>query len=74
VLRILPQTPAGRGNRRFGRRLGRLLSRARISGDAGQALVEYSLVILFVALVAVAALSAIGASVSDFIASAANGV
>jgi pilus assembly protein Flp/PilA len=39
----------------------------RLSDESGQALVEYSLILLLIALVAVGALTLIGGAVSDFI-------
>jgi pilus assembly protein Flp/PilA len=43
-------------------------------GDEGQALVEYALVLLLIALVTVAALTSIGVSVSTAITNMANGL
>ncbi len=43
-------------------------------GDEGQALVEYALVLLLIALVTVAALTSIGVSVSSAITNMANGL
>lgn len=43
-------------------------------GESGQALVEYTLILMFVALLTVAALTTIGTTVSSFLTSIANGI
>jgi pilus assembly protein Flp/PilA len=47
---------------------------AAVQSDEGQALVEYALILLLIALVTVAALTAIGVNVSSAITNMANGL
>jgi Flp pilus assembly pilin Flp len=52
----------------------RLMRRARAAGDDGQTLVEYTLILMFVVLLAVTALQVIGTNITQFISDAAAGV
>jgi Flp pilus assembly pilin Flp len=49
-------------------------TRQSLAQERGQALVEYALIVMLVALIAVAALETIGTSISQFIFDAAAGV
>jgi Flp pilus assembly pilin Flp len=46
----------------------------RVDGDDGQTLVEYTLILMFVVLLAVTALQVIGTNITQFISDAAAGV
>jgi Flp pilus assembly pilin Flp len=46
----------------------------RAEGDGGQTLVEYTLILMFVVLLAVTALQVIGTNITQFISDAAAGV
>jgi Flp pilus assembly pilin Flp len=46
----------------------------RAAGDGGQTLVEYTLILMFVVLLAVTALQVIGTNITQFISDAAAGV
>ena len=52
----------------------RFARRAQASDDGGQTLVEYTLILMFVALVTVTALEALGLKVTGFIDDAAAGL
>jgi hypothetical protein len=58
--------------RRLGKRVRR--SASTLSGDSGQGLVEYSLILLLVSIIAIPLLDLIGLSVTDFLADAADHV
>jgi Flp pilus assembly pilin Flp len=55
-------------------KIKRLKRRAGSAGDDGQTLVEYTLILMFVVLLAVTALQVIGTNITQFIADAAAGV
>jgi Flp pilus assembly pilin Flp len=52
----------------------RLTRRSDVKSDSGQTLVEYALILMFVALLGVTALQTIGVSVTQFISDAAAGL
>jgi Flp pilus assembly pilin Flp len=55
-------------------KIRRSTRRAGEAGDSGQTLVEYTLILMLVVLLAVTALQVIGTSITQFIADAAAGV
>jgi Flp pilus assembly pilin Flp len=55
-------------------KIRRLKRRAGEAGDGGQTLVEYTLILMFVVLLAVTALQVIGTNITQFISDAAAGV
>jgi Flp pilus assembly pilin Flp len=55
-------------------KIKRLTRRAGGAGDDGQTLVEYTLILMFVVLLAVTALQVIGTNITQFISDAAAGV
>jgi hypothetical protein len=72
----LPQTLGSRGEMCGAVRLGKYARDAMssLARDDGQGLVEYSLILILVSIVAVPLLDAIGLSVTDFLSDAANDV
>ena len=49
------------------------IARVKLGGEGGQTLVEYSLILLLVALVVIAPLTQIGGAITQLILNAANG-
>jgi Flp pilus assembly pilin Flp len=54
--------------------ISRLIRRVGVACESGQALVEYALILMLIALLTVAALQTIGGSVSTFLSDAAAGL
>jgi Flp pilus assembly pilin Flp len=54
--------------------IGRLIRRRGVACESGQALVEYALILMLIALLTVAALQTIGGTISAFLSDAAAGL